>query len=29
VRFVYNKGCVNCHVNLHGSNHPAGAFFTR
>jgi DmsE family decaheme c-type cytochrome len=28
-RFVYNKGCVNCHVNLHGSNHPAGAFFTR
>ena len=29
VRFVYNKQCVNCHVNLHGSNHPAGAFFTR
>jgi DmsE family decaheme c-type cytochrome len=29
VRFVYNKGCVNCHLNLHGSNHPAGAFFTR
>lgn len=29
VRFIYNKGCVNCHVNLHGSNHPAGAFFTR
>ena len=29
VRFVYNKGCTNCHLNLHGSNHPAGAFFTR
>ena len=29
VRFAYNKGCSNCHVNIHGSNHPAGAFFTR
>jgi DmsE family decaheme c-type cytochrome len=29
VRFTYNKSCTNCHVNLHGSNHPAGAFFTR
>lgn len=29
VRFVYNKACSNCHYNIHGSNHPAGAFFTR
>jgi DmsE family decaheme c-type cytochrome len=29
VRFVYNRQCSNCHFNIHGSNHPAGAFFTR
>lgn len=29
VRFVYNKQCSNCHFNIHGSNHPAGTFFTR
>lgn len=29
VRFVYNRGCSNCHFNIHGSNHPAGQFFTR
>src|SRR5450759_4531386 len=29
VRFNYNKGCVNCHSQIHGSNHPAGVFFTR
>ena len=29
VRLVYNKACSNCHFNIHGSNHPAGAFFTR
>ncbi len=29
VRFNYNKGCVNCHSLIHGSNHPAGVFFTR
>jgi DmsE family decaheme c-type cytochrome len=29
VRFNYNKGCSNCHSVIHGSNHPAGAFFTR
>jgi DmsE family decaheme c-type cytochrome len=29
VRLVYNKACNNCHFNIHGSNHPAGAFFTR
>lgn len=28
-QFVFNKQCSNCHVNIHGSNHPAGAFFTR
>ncbi len=28
-RFNYNKGCSNCHSQIHGSNHPAGAFFTR
>ena len=27
--FVFNKSCNNCHFNLHGSNHPAGALFTR
>ncbi len=29
VRFAYNKGCVNCHSVIHGSNHPTGIFFTR
>jgi len=23
------RACVNCHANIHGSNHPAGKFFTR
>jgi DmsE family decaheme c-type cytochrome len=23
------RGCLNCHVMVHGSNHPAGAFFHR
>jgi len=27
--FVFNRACSNCHFNIHGSNHPAGAFFTR
>ena len=27
-RFV-EKSCKNCHVNLHGSNSPSGAFFLR
>jgi DmsE family decaheme c-type cytochrome len=27
--FTFNKSCNNCHFNIHGSNHPAGAFFTR
>jgi len=25
----YGNGCVNCHVTMHGSNHPSGAKFTR
>ena len=26
---VYNRGCLNCHVTIHGSNHPSGLDFTR
>lgn len=25
----YGNGCVNCHVTVHGSNHPSGAKFNR
>jgi len=25
----YGNGCVNCHVAVHGSNHPSGAKLTR
>jgi len=25
----YNRSCVNCHDNIHGSNAPSGVFFTR
>ena len=25
----YGNGCVNCHLAVHGSNHPSGAKFTR
>lgn len=28
-QFVIGSGCVQCHVNIHGSNHPGGNFFTR
>ena len=28
-RFVVGMACGNCHVNIHGSNHPAGFAFTR
>lgn len=28
-RVVFNRGCVNCHSQIHGSNHPAGEYFTR
>jgi DmsE family decaheme c-type cytochrome len=26
---IVNRGCVNCHVQIHGSNHPSGARFHR
>jgi DmsE family decaheme c-type cytochrome len=26
---LFNRGCVNCHANIHGSNHPAGNAFLR
>jgi DmsE family decaheme c-type cytochrome len=25
----YGNGCVNCHISVHGSNHPSGAKLTR
>jgi DmsE family decaheme c-type cytochrome len=28
-RFVMARQCANCHFNIHGSNHPGGARFTR
>lgn len=27
--FTFNRGCVNCHSQIHGSNHPSGRAFTR
>jgi DmsE family decaheme c-type cytochrome len=26
---VIGRGCLNCHNNIHGSNHPSGSAFTR
>jgi hypothetical protein len=26
---VLGRSCSNCHVNIHGSNHPSGFAFTR
>jgi DmsE family decaheme c-type cytochrome len=26
---IYGRGCVNCHANIHGSNHPSGNAFLR
>ena len=26
---LVNRGCVNCHAQIHGSNHPSGARFHR
>ena len=26
---VIQRGCLNCHNNIHGSNHPSGSAFTR
>ncbi len=28
-RGYFNRSCANCHSQIHGSNHPAGFFFTR
>jgi hypothetical protein len=28
-RFVVGGACLNCHVNIHGSNHPSGFVFSR
>jgi DmsE family decaheme c-type cytochrome len=28
-RFVLGRSCLNCHTNIHGSNHPSGFAFTR
>ena len=28
-KFVMGASCANCHVNIHGSNHPSGFAFTR
>jgi len=27
--FTFNRGCVNCHTQVHGSNHPSGRALTR
>jgi DmsE family decaheme c-type cytochrome len=27
--YVMGRGCGNCHSQIHGSNHPGGAFFLR
>jgi predicted CXXCH cytochrome family protein len=27
--FTFNRSCMNCHSNIHGSNHPSGRAFTR
>lgn len=26
---VFERGCVNCHANIHGSNHPSGPYLGR
>lgn len=28
-RMVLGNSCLNCHLNIHGSNHPSGFAFTR
>jgi DmsE family decaheme c-type cytochrome len=28
-RMVLGSSCLNCHLNIHGSNHPSGFAFTR
>ncbi len=27
IRHAFNRGCVNCHARIHGSNNPGGEFF--
>jgi len=27
--WTLNRGCINCHSQVHGSNHPGGRTFTR
>jgi DmsE family decaheme c-type cytochrome len=27
--YAFGHGCNNCHTQIHGSNHPSGAFFLR
>ena len=29
LKFVMGRSCTDCHANIHGSNHPAGLYFTR
>jgi DmsE family decaheme c-type cytochrome len=29
LKFVLGRQCANCHVMIHGSNHPAGQLFER
>jgi DmsE family decaheme c-type cytochrome len=29
LKFMLGRQCLNCHVNIHGSNHPSGFAFTR
>ncbi len=28
-RAVFNRGCTNCHSQIHGSNHPSGVWYQR
>ncbi len=28
-KFVMGRSCLNCHANIHGSNHPSGTYYTR
>jgi len=28
-RAMFNRACLNCHINIHGSNHPAGVAYIR
>jgi hypothetical protein len=28
-RFLLGRGCLNCHSQVHGSNHPSGAALDR